>query len=490
MCVILCVQRGERTMAKTISLHNGTEWSRGHNIRDERFTKEQYHIDPELTCNNVVIVDKPVRQAYQELFGKSAEEYNSRQQRSDRKIDDYYRKIKNDKRKHLVYELIVQIGDRKDTGNEAEAEREALRRYAETWSERNPNLSLIGAYIHADEPNGTVHMHIDYIPVAHCDRGMRLQNSLDRALTQQGFEGYYSKRNTPQIAWQRAERQALEGICKDMGINAKAEQRRSTGRKHFSKNEYIYAYEKCEEALKPLREEFDDYKNLKVAFNMIPSGKEKGLIKKTVELTKEEYDQLIEQAKAYIANRSELDNLRKIADTLRKRKKELDDRELFLDRRENDIKFNERDIERDRERLDEMIEEQLYLNQRYSALKEVNSTLKAKVQCLEHEKNVSESNLRAFRDVFSELGIKPDEFVKTALSGEYDALTICRNAKEKIQQQINNIELEKEIAQLSGHNEPISMIDRLHAAKKKADELNAQKEDYDYIEKDDIDLSR
>ena len=158
--------------------------------------------------------------------------------------------------------------------------------------------------------------------------------------------------------------------------------------------------------------------------------------------------------------------------------------------RENDIRYAERDIERKSERLDEMIDEQLYLNQRYSALKEKNSTLKAKIQCLEHEKNVSESNLRAFRDVFSELGIKPDEFVKTALSGEYDALTICRNAKEKIQQQINNIELKKEIAQLSGHDEPISMIDRLHAAKKKADELNAQKDDYDYYEKDDIDLSR
>lgn len=374
-------------MAKTISLHNGTEWSRGHNIRDERFTKEQYHIDPELTCNNVVIVDKPVRQAYQELFGKSAEEYNARQQRSDRKIDDYYRKIKNDKRKHLVYELIVQIGDRKDTGNEAEAEREALLRYAETWSERNPNLSLIGAYIHADEPNGTVHMHIDYIPVAHCDRGMKLQNSLDRALTQQGFEGYYSKRNTPQIAWQRAERQALEDICKDMGINAKAEQRRSTGRKHFSKNEYIYAYEKCEEALKPLREEFDDYKNLKIAFNMIPSGKEKGLIKKTVELTKEDYDQLIEQAKAYIANRSELDNLRKITDTLRKQKKELDNRELFLDRREKDINSRKYDVDKLKSKYQRKYDEQVNINEVLEREKQNNNFLQQENYALKAREN-------------------------------------------------------------------------------------------------------
>lgn len=481
-------------MPKTISFHNGTAWSRGHNIRDERYTNKQEHIDKALTEQNVTIRDVPVRQAYDEIFGQAVEEYNTKQKRSDRKIDSYYEKIKQDKRKHPVYECIVQIGDRSDTGHAADLEKQALQRFAEEWDKRNPNLRLIGAYIHCDEPDGTVHMHLDYIPVAKCTRGMQLQNSLDRALQQQGFHSE-NIHQTAQIAWQDSEREVLCVICRDLGINAQRNQGIGQGRKSLTPQEYRRAKEEqqaqIEDELKPLKEELDDYKNCRVAISYVPEPKVSGIGRnKKATLPLEKFTSMSEQAKAYNVNRSELDNLRKIADTLRKRKKELDDRELFLDRRENDIKFNERDIERDRERLDEMIEEQLYLNQRYSALKEVNSTLKAKVQCLEHEKNVSESNLRAFRDVFSELGIKPDEFVKTALSGEYDALTICRNAKEKIQQQINNIELEKEIAQLSGHNEPISMIDRLHAAKKKADELNAQKEDYDYIEKDDIDLSR
>ena len=51
------------------------------------------------------------------------------------------------------------------------------------WAERNPNLHLIGAYIHCDEPDGTVHLHCDYIPVAECSRGMSIQNSLDKEVS-------------------------------------------------------------------------------------------------------------------------------------------------------------------------------------------------------------------------------------------------------------------------------------------------------------------
>ena len=191
-------------MPKTISFHNGSTYSRGHNVRDERYTKDQVHIDHSLTVNNAVLVDIPVRQAYAEIFGQSVEDYNAKQGRADRRIDDYYNKIKDDKRKHPVYECIVQIGDRADTGNSAVLERQALERFAREWNERNPNLKLIGAYIHADEPDGTVHLHCDYIPVAECKRGMRLQNSLDKALTQQGFKSE-NIHQTAQIAWQDRE---------------------------------------------------------------------------------------------------------------------------------------------------------------------------------------------------------------------------------------------------------------------------------------------
>lgn len=246
-------------MPKTISFHNGTAWSRGHNIRDERYTSKQEHIDKALTEQNVTVRDVPVRQAYAEIFEQAVEEYNAKQTRSDRRITDYYDKIKQDKRKHPVYECIVQIGDRSDTGNSAELEKQALIRFAEEWDKRNPNLRLVGAYIHCDEPDGTVHMHVDYIPVAECTRGMRLQNSLDKALQQQGFQTE-NIHQTAQIAWQDSEREALCAICRDLNIDAQRNQGIGKGREYFTPQEYRRAkdeqQEKIEEELQPLRKEY------------------------------------------------------------------------------------------------------------------------------------------------------------------------------------------------------------------------------------------
>ena len=185
-------------MPKTISLHLGSTYSRGHNIRDERYVAEQKHIDRSLSVRNEVIVDEPVKEAYERLFGEALREYNEKQSRADRRIEDYYTKVKQDKKKHPVYECIVQIGDKDDTGNLAEKEKEVLRAYAQSWAERNPNLALIGAYLHADEPNGTVHLHCDFIPVADCHRGMKLQNSFAKALEQQGHKGEkYNSKDRP-----------------------------------------------------------------------------------------------------------------------------------------------------------------------------------------------------------------------------------------------------------------------------------------------------
>ena len=250
-------------MPKTISFHNGSSWSRGHNVRDKRFIKEQTHIDTLLSENNIILVDEVVRKAYDRIFGEAVTEYNAKQKRSDRRIDNYYNKIKNDKKKHIVYECIVQIGDKDDTGNNAPLEKEALKRFVEDWERRNPNLKLIGAYIHADEPDGTVHLHIDYIPVAECSRGMKLQNSLDKALQQQGFKTE-NIHKTAQIAWQDSERKALIDICKGLGIDVyKTSQGVTKGREHLSKAEYQQLKEtakrQMERELLPYQAVIDDF---------------------------------------------------------------------------------------------------------------------------------------------------------------------------------------------------------------------------------------
>lgn len=140
-----------------------------HNRREyEMYGKElPDHIHAEHTQENIVS-DIDIRQAYQSLFGQAVEEYNSRQKRKDRKIKDYYEQIQKSKNgEKLFYEDVVQWGSKEDFEKHPELRevaKKCLIEYANTFVKENPNLKVIGAYIHMDE--ASPHLHIDYIPVA------------------------------------------------------------------------------------------------------------------------------------------------------------------------------------------------------------------------------------------------------------------------------------------------------------------------------------
>ena len=204
-------------MGKTISTHNGSVAHRDHNIRNPKATSMQPHIDPSNADRNLTLHDEDPRAAYRRIFGAALDDYNRKQTREDRKIRDYYTKISSDQKKHAVYEMIVQIGDRYDTGLDADTETQCLIEFYKSWAERNPHLECIGAYIHGDETDGTVHMHLDYVPVATgYTRGMAVQTGLVKALDQQGF--CKAGKRTAQIQWEARENLALEKICLAHGI--------------------------------------------------------------------------------------------------------------------------------------------------------------------------------------------------------------------------------------------------------------------------------
>ena len=218
-------------MGKSISVHNGTAAHRAHNIRDLKVAGKQEHIDPALSHNNETLVDIEPREAYRQLFGEALERYNAKQKRPERQISDYFEHTKADKQKNPVYEVIIQVGDKIDTGINAPTERTIIKDFIDGWKGRNPNLVLIGAYIHADEPDGTLHAHLDYVPVATgYKRGLEVQSALTKALGQQGFdteretitemvtqpdgtEKAVKTVLTAQSRWQESERQALTAIC-------------------------------------------------------------------------------------------------------------------------------------------------------------------------------------------------------------------------------------------------------------------------------------
>ena len=216
---------------KGSQLHNRREYEKiGKPIPD--------NIDSSKTAENITLVDRGIRQVYQEIFGDALEQYNSKQKRADRKIEDYYDHIQKSKNgEKLFYEDVVQWGKKEDFQKPETRERakEALVKYVEGFEERNPNLKLIGAYIHMDEVSP--HLHLDYVPVAHgYSRGLSTRNSLDRAMKEMGFAPENeSRKNNATKLWKESERSYFGEICRSMGLEVEME-RQSTRKTYQLRN--------------------------------------------------------------------------------------------------------------------------------------------------------------------------------------------------------------------------------------------------------------
>lgn len=204
-------------MVYTLSWHNqGSRANQAHNTRQARSIGRSSNINHKESRNNITLIHEPVKKAYKRLFQKSVDEFNEKQIQqghSKRVIKDYYSEIQKSK-KHTCYEIIVQIGSLKE-GTPAGLEQVAYVKYVKEFEKRNPNLCVIGAYLHNDE--GTSHLHLDYIAFAECKRGMKIQNTLTGALKAQGFTSS-SKSDTAQIRWEQSERDSMRRICNELGI--------------------------------------------------------------------------------------------------------------------------------------------------------------------------------------------------------------------------------------------------------------------------------
>lgn len=231
--------------AKSISFHVGGGMAyRAHNARYYKPGQSPPHVDDARRGDNEIWVDIDHRRAYKELFSEAVAAYNDRQKRADRKISDYYRQVVEDKTRHPVYEIIIQIGDMHDTGvHDCEAEREVLKEYIEGWAERNPQMMLVGAYLHLDEK--TQHLHANFIPWADgYKRGPEKQASISRCCEQMGFEKGTHINETSQAAWTASERLVLEELAQAHGIEIKHIR---DGRLHEADKELFIAERKVQE---------------------------------------------------------------------------------------------------------------------------------------------------------------------------------------------------------------------------------------------------
>lgn len=214
-------------MERTISFMNG-KGSIGHNTRS--FIAD--NVDASRTKNNITLIHEDIKQVYHKLFDKALDEYNAKQKRKDRQNKSYYEKISRSKQEKLFYEVIVQIGNKDDTGvgsSAAEVATWVLKDYVKMFQLRNPQLYVIGAYIHLDEE--TPHLHLNFVPwVSGCKRGLETKTSLKAALATRGFASE-GKGNTEWKQWAEAEKDDIAIIMRRYGIDWK---KKNTHNQHLS----------------------------------------------------------------------------------------------------------------------------------------------------------------------------------------------------------------------------------------------------------------
>lgn len=256
-------------MKRTISAMVG-KGSVTHNIRT--FTAE--NVDSERTHLNIDYCNEPIKKVYHELFDEALKQYNDKQKRKDRKIPDYYEKIRTGNQEKLFLEIIFQIGNKDDmssTGEHAELARAVLDEYYQGFRERNSYLRVFSAHLHMDE--ATPHLHIDFVPfTTGSKRGLKTRVSLKQAMLNMGFKGE-GRSDNELNRWILSEKKVLAQIMKRHGIEW---EQKGTHEQHLS----VLKYKKQERAkeVAELDREIDEkqleVKGLKATIEKIEEAQE------------------------------------------------------------------------------------------------------------------------------------------------------------------------------------------------------------------------
>ena len=175
--------------------------------------------DPERSHLNITYCHENIKTVFHELFDEALKRYNDKQTRADRKIEDYYEKIRSSKQEKPFHEIILQVGNKDDMSAEGEDGQLAaavLDEYMRGFQERNPRLRVFSAHLHMDE--ATPHLHIDFVPfTTGSKRGLDTRVSLKQALAAQGFQGG-TRGDTEWSQWVRSEKEQLAAVMERHGI--------------------------------------------------------------------------------------------------------------------------------------------------------------------------------------------------------------------------------------------------------------------------------
>ena len=298
-------------------------------VAHNRRTYFAENVDPTRTHLNIEYCYTPIEQAYHELFDEALAEFNAKQKRKDRCIENYYEKIRECKQEKNFYEVIFQIGNKDDmgaAGENAALAKTVLDKFYRSFLERNPQLHVYSAHLHMDE--ATPHLHIDFIPfTTGSKRGLSTRVSLKQVLADQGIIGE-GRSLTERDLWVQKEKEALAELMLEHSIEW---EQKDEHREHLSVLEYKreqrtqelaeltqQAAQKTQE-VSALEKKVEKAQKQSVAIEAIEKIEAKpALLSSKVTLEAAEYEQLKTAAKKYIAQEKKESNLQKALDAAHK----------------------------------------------------------------------------------------------------------------------------------------------------------------------------
>lgn len=375
-------------MKASVSFNVGTKTSISHNNRDNLYGNPDINVDK--IKDNIYYIQKDIKELYQEVFNSSVGDYNKSQKREDRKIKDYYKKVLNDKKTEVQREIIVAVG-RHDDNIPVELKRDILNQYMTDFQNRNESMKVYNAVMHLDEKNP--HLHINYVPVATYNKGLKQRVSQKRVVKELGFDTFED--------WRNSETSHIEKLMNEKGI-----ERHSVGSHKYLN---VKEYKECKDDIKLLEKQLKalerDLKASQIAKGQIDHidsmEAKKSPLGAKVSLKQDDYEVLMALAKESIKNANEIGRLKNKIQELKNENKDLNE----------DIKNNTSDEVRE--------------------LREENSTLKIKVQELKNEnEELSNENTKLGTDL--DFVKKQAKGFRTVIDNHFDGKNIINEVRRLV----------------------------------------------------------
>lgn len=162
-------QNGKKNISGTTSLSNNAIQNIRQLSKVDKHNYRKYDNNQELIeiIRGTSSPLNDVKQLYLKEFEESRLEYNSKQSRPSRMINNYFDNVSNNEKKDLACEIILELGDKEywDTKDKDFKKKmsEVYKKQVNDLELLVPNFKIASAIIHFDETSP--HLHIVGVPI-------------------------------------------------------------------------------------------------------------------------------------------------------------------------------------------------------------------------------------------------------------------------------------------------------------------------------------